>query len=233
MFLSRQRLLLLAAIILFFGLITSGYIWWRFRFSENNYRVGAVPQDIINQLLPKEVPLDSMRPPAVRPQDPLRYGGATSVISVIEYGDFECEYCKQLAPELRRALEPFGGQVRFVWRDYPITSLHPQAMPAAVFGRCVAQQGKFWEAYDFLMDSATLNERLYQQLAARLKLDLNRLAACRKDPAIQAAIERDVQEASADGIKSAPFLFIGTQAIEGRIDATEITEAINAAKASL
>jgi protein-disulfide isomerase len=233
MFLGRQRLLLLAATILFFGILTSGYIWWRVRFSENHYRVGSVPQDIVNRLLPKEIPLESMRPPAIRAQDPLRYGGATSVVSVIEYGDFECEYCKQLAPELRRALSRYGGTVRFVWRDYPITSAHPEAMAAAIFARCAGQQGRFWEAYDLLMDSPALNSRVYSQLGARLRLNDRALSACQKDPSVEAMIKRDMEEATADGIRSAPFLFIGTTAIEGFIDAEAITKAIDDAMASL
>jgi protein-disulfide isomerase len=233
MFLSKQRLLLLGAIVLFFSLLTSGYVWWRIRFSENHFRVGAVPQDIINNLLPKQIPLDSMRPPAIRAQDPLRYGAATSVVSVIEYGDFQCEYCKQLAPEIRRALAPYGGKVRFVWRDYPITSAHPEAMNAAIFARCAEQQGRFWEAYDMLMDAPTLQNSVYNQIGARLHLNNQALTACRKDPSLQAMITRDAQEASADGITSAPFLFIGTKAFEGFMDAAAITKAIDDAMASL
>ncbi|MEO5927214.1 MAG: thioredoxin domain-containing protein [Patescibacteria group bacterium] len=233
MLLTRQRLLLLAGTVLFFALVVAGYIWWRVDFKSNHFRTGLVPQELVNQLLPKDIPLDSMRPPAIRVTDPIRYGGATSVISVIEYGDFECPYCKQLAPEIKKALEAYRGDVRFVWRDYPITSLHPHAMDAAIFARCAAVQGRFWEAYDALMSATNLNESLYQQIAARAGLNASALSSCRNNPSVKAALEQDVEEANADGIHSAPFLFIGTTAIDEFIDAETITKAISEAHVGL
>lgn len=233
MLLNRDRFLALGGILVLFLLIVVGYTWWRVTFERNHFQAGRIPQEIINQLLPKEVPLESMHPPAIRVSDPLRYGGATSVVSVIEYGDFECPYCKLLAAEIKTALEPYGGQVRFVWRDFPITQLHSQAMPAAVFARCAAAQGRFWEAYDALMATQSLNESTYQNIATRIGLDGPTLRSCRSNPAIEAAIKQDVQESSADGIHSAPFLFIGTKAIEGYIDAKTITDTLSASKVGL
>lgn len=233
MLLNRQRMLLLAGTLAFFVLIVAGYAWWRINFVTSHYRTGEVPQEIINQLLPKDVPLEAMRPPAIRVTDPLRYGGATSVISVIEYGDFECPYCKQMAPEIKKALEPYGGNVRFVWRDLPLSDVHPHAMQAAIFGRCALLQGRFWEAYDALMAEPNLSEAAYTQIARRIGLNTTSLSTCRRDPAVQAAITSDVQEANADGIHSAPFLFIGTKAIDTAIDAAAITEALTAAHVSL
>jgi len=233
MIISRERALLLGGIVAVFVLMSSGYVWWRIRFANNHFRAGQVPQDIVNQLMPKSVPLESLRPPAIRVTDPLRYGGATATLSVIEYGDFQCEFCRQLAPEIKKALEPYDGDVRFVWRDYPIEEIHQNAMGAAVFARCAGLQGRYWEAYDLLMAAGTLNESLYQQIAARLRLDGGALSACRKDPSLPIMLRKDVEEARADGIQSTPLLFIGTKAIEGYVDSATIKKAIDDARASL
>jgi len=233
MIISRERAFLLGGIVAVFVLMSSGYVWWRVRFANNHFRAGQVPQDLVNQLLPKAVPLESLRPPAIRVTDPLRYGGATATLSVIEYGDFQCEFCRQLAPEIKTALASYGGTVRFVWRDYPIEEIHKEAIPAAVFARCAGLQGRYWEAYDMLMAAGALNESLYQQIAARIGLDGGTLAACRKDPTLPAMLRKDVEEARADGIQSAPMLFIGTKAIEGYVDSATIKKAIDDARASL
>lgn len=230
---SRERIFLLIGIVAFFGALAGGYIWWRVYFSDTHFRVGSVPPELVNQLLPKNVPLESMRPPAVRTTDQLRYGGATSVFSVIEFGDFQCEFCRQLAPEIRKALEPYDGMVRFVWRDFPIENLHKQAMPAAIFARCAGAQGKFWDTYDALMASPKLDDAVYRQIATRVGLNTELLNTCRKDPNVEAVIRKDVEEAKADGVQSAPFLFIGTRAIDGFIDAQAITDAIEASRAAL
>lgn len=233
MLLNKERVLLLALAILFFAVLAVGYTWWRVNYKKNHFPVGNVPVELINQLLPKEIPLDSMRPPAIRITDPLRYGGATSVISVIEYGDFECPACKQMAPEIKRALQPFGGRVRFVWRDFPISEIHRQAMPAAIFARCAGIQGRFWEAYDELMAAPILSDSVYRQIAGKIGLNADALASCRSNPTIEAAIKKDVEESKADGIHGTPFLFIGTNAVDTFITSDELTTQLKATHSGL
>ncbi len=228
----RQRTILLVSILGLFALLTTLLIAQRISYSKNHYQLGQVPADLANNLIPKTVPLSSLHPPALRTTDPIRYGGVTSTISVIEYGDFQCEYCRQMTDQLKQAIAPYHGKVRLVWRDLPIEDQHADALDAAVFARCAGQQGMFWQAYDALM-IGSLGESAYSSIAANLRLDTQKLDACRRDPNVAAAIHEDVAESRADGISGAPLLFIGTQAIDGYADMANIKSAIDNRLSSL
>lgn len=230
---NRQRTILLALGIVFFAILSALLIYGRVEYDRTHFRVGSIPQDLVNQLIPKNVAIESIRPPALRIGDPIRFGNATSLVSIIEYGDFQCEACHNLAPEIQRAASRYGGKVRFVWRDFPIDEIHKDAFGAAVFARCAGAQGRFWEAYDALMATTDLSEKTYRAIATRLNLDASLLNACRRDKNVDAAIRRDVEEARADGIRSAPFLFIGTKAIDGFVDEEAIKKAIDDSISSL
>jgi protein-disulfide isomerase len=197
------------------------------QFQKTHYRVGEVPQDVVNQLLPKDIPLSALRPPAIRQMDPIRYGNATSLVSIIEYGDYECEYCKQMAPIIQSVAAQYGGDVRFVWRDLPNLDKHNNALPAAIFARCASLQGKYWQAYDLLMSAEKLNERTYDDIAEKIPLDIELLDSCRADKTFEGLIKNDLQEARADGIKGAPLIFVGTQAFEGVVDAKTLKDAVD------
>lgn len=230
---TRQRNILLAVTVVMFLTLGAALLYRRVQFNRSNFRIGAVPQEIVNELIPKVIPVESIRPPALRQGDPLRYGSATSLISIIEYGDFQCDYCRKIHPEIKRVAEMYGGRVRFVWRDLPVAENHKEAMEAAVFARCAGWQGKFWETYDILMSSVDLSDKVYRETAVRLKLDPDFLSACRKNDAVQAAIRRDAQEARADGIQGVPFIFVGTKPFDGFVDAETLKQAVESSLSAL
>lgn len=228
---SRNRLLLGLFLAAFFA-VSFAMIALRTRFNQAHFQVGRIPTDVLSRLQPKTIPLASMHPPALRLQDPVRFGAATSVLSVVEYGDFQCEYCRAMKGVIDRVLLTYQGKVRFVWRDTPLSN-HSEALPAAVFARCAALQNAFWGAYDELMTAAKLNESAYQAAANRLHLDPVALKSCRANPAVSTLITTDAETAQADGIQSAPFLFVGTKAFDGYIDEETLHQAIDEQLSSL
>lgn len=231
--LTRKTSLLIAVCLGLFIVVGTVFVLQATQFNKTHFRTGAIPAEIVNQLLPQNVPLTSLRPPALRNTDPVRYGNVTSVISVIEYGDFECEQCRTMAGTVAAVLPAYDGRVRFVWRDFPVTSQHDDALPAAVFARCAGAQGKYWEAHDALLTARNFNEAVYRDIASRTGLNLTELSNCRANPIVSAAIERDLQEARADGIQGVPLTFIGTKALEGPLDADTLKREIDAALSSL
>ncbi|MCI0479579.1 DsbA family protein [Candidatus Uhrbacteria bacterium] len=226
---SRQRLIILALLVAAFALLAVAMVHSRIRFNRTNFRVGSVPMEIVNQIVPKDIPLSAMRPPAIRASDHLRFGNATSIVSVIEYGDYRCEGCKAMDAVVMRVASRYDGKVRVVWRDLIAEDAHPDAMPAAVFARCAGLQGRFWDTHDRLMSAASLGNRTYDAVAKDLGLDRKLLDACRALPEVEAAIRQDMNEAMGDGIKSVPFFFVGTQAFEGAIDEDALKAAIEQA----
>ena len=94
-------------------------------------------------------------PPAIRVEvstegAPIR-GAADASVTVVEFSDFECPFCKQTHPTLKQLLERYPGKVRLAYRDFPLDSIHPQARRAAEAARCASDQGKFWEYHDVLV----------------------------------------------------------------------------------
>jgi protein-disulfide isomerase len=228
-----RQLLALSITLTSFAGLSAIVITQNNNFKKTHFRVGSVPQAFVNQLIPKDIPPGEIRPPAIRPTDFIRYGSATSVVSVIEYGDFQCEACKSMAPVISNLVSTYNGKVRFMWRDFPIEDQHPDALNAAIVARCAGLQGKFWDAYDALMAAHGFDERTYRDLANRLHLDLSLFSACRQDPAVADAIHADFQAAKADGIKTVPFIFVGTKQFEGVIDPVTLKSALDAQMTSL
>jgi len=230
---TKNRIITLGVIGTLFILTTSIFVIRALYFQDTHYRIGNVPPEMINDLIPKDVPVSALIPPAIRLYDPLRYGGATATISIIEYGDYECEYCKAMHAVIHDTVPTYRGTVRYVFRDLPVTDQHKNALDAAVFARCAAQQNKFWPVYDALMSGATLNERTYQEIIKNVDLDKNGISNCRSNPQMTASIQQDVQEARADGIKSVPLIFVGRTAYEGYMTVEELHNAIQSAISSL
>lgn len=230
---TRPRIFSLVGILVLFVLVVGLIITRISFFNKTMYRVGEIPQEIANQLIPKIIPISSLRPPALRMIDPIRYGNATSLVSVIEYGDYECESCRDMKPIIESVIPKYKGKVRFVWRDMPNESQHKNALSTAVFARCAGLQGKYWETYDALMTRTTLGETEYRRIAAGLGLDDALLRGCRNDPTAEASIKKDVEQARADGINSVPLTFIGASAYEGTLDEATLKQAIEKELSSL
>ncbi|MBU1348896.1 DsbA family protein [Patescibacteria group bacterium] len=229
---SRQRLIILCLCVAAFVLLSAALIQNRIQFNRTNFQVGSVPMELVNQILPKDVPLSSMRPPAIRASDPIRFGNATSLISIIEYADYQCEGCQAMDAVIHRIARQYGGKVRVVWRDLPAESVHRQAIPAAAFARCAGLQGAYWPVHDELMQASSLGESTYDTIIKDLGLDRSFINACRKSDEVAAAIREDADEARGDGIKSVPFFYVGTQAFDGAIDEDMLKAAIETALGS-
>src|SRR5579863_4799880 len=118
--------------------------------------------------------LETFAVPDVTGDDHVR-GPADAPVTVVEYGDYECPYCRGAARDVDRMLEQFPGQVRFVFRNFPIVQLHPHAEQAAEAAEAAAAQGQFWPMYDLLLrPGAALDLDALLDYAADLGLDTDR-----------------------------------------------------------
>lgn len=224
--------ILILLLTMFFG-VCALLLWRTSVFNASHFTVGNPPPDIRRQLLERDIPITSMRPPAIRQTDPVRYGSATSVLAVIEYGDFECQYCRNMHTVISRVLPSYNGKVRFIWRDQPLEDIHPQALNAATFTRCAGFQGKYWQAHDALMETSSLNETNLSSIARLLGLDLKSLDLCRSNPSLITAIRNDEMTALGDGVKTIPITFVGTKGFDTEIDETTLRNAIAEQMSSL
>src|SRR6058998_1147398 len=105
-------------------------------------------------------------------------GPPESLVTVVEYGDFECPNCKQAAPVVKLLLNRFAGRIRFVYRHFPLEEVHPHALQAAESAESAGAQGKFWPMHDLLFDNqAHLKLHQLRSYAERLQLDMARYTA--------------------------------------------------------
>lgn len=227
MVLNRERSgVLIALIVCALGL--SGWIIWKgIDTYRNSFPAGSPPKDVEQVIVPTTVDVTKLRPPAIKSTDQVRYGGVTSSLAIIEYGDYECEDCKALSETLRNELPTYNGAVRFVFHHLPIESKHPKALDAAVFAECAGTQGAFWEAHDALMQAPQIDESVFTQIANAVRLDRVALNACRSNQDNIQRIRDQVEIARGDGINGVPLLFIGTHASYGEMTAEELRSEIS------
>ena len=144
------------------------------------------------------------------------FGPADAPITIVEFSDFQCPFCKRWHDEVYGPLlDAYPGQIRFVYRHLPLTSIHPDAQSAAAASMCAGEQGKFWEFHEKLFSSATLGSTTYLQYAQELKLDPSTFENCLTANKYQAQIQADSDFAIDLGINSTPTFFINGLAVVG------------------
>lgn len=164
-------------------------------------------------------------PPPVLPTDPAVTPDNYS-LTIIEYADFECPYCQQMAGVLAEVLFQREG-IRYVWKDLVIPG-HPQAKPAALAARCAQEQDKFWAYHDILFaNQELLGPEFYTEAAKELSLDEERFSACIAANRYLPQINRGLDEANQYGIDGTPYLFIGSTRIDRLVTASELNDIID------
>jgi len=152
---------------------------------------------------------------AVAPDDP-SLGGANAPVTVIEFSDFQCPFCLRVAPTLKRLHEAYGDRVRIVWKDFPLTSIHPEAFKAAEAGQCAREQGKFWEYHDRLFaNQQALQPEFLKKYAVELGLDAAAFNACLDTAKYAERVQEHMGIGNALGVASTPSLFINGRLLAG------------------
>jgi protein-disulfide isomerase len=143
-------------------------------------------------------------------------GNVAAPVTIVEFSDFHCPFCRRVQPVLTQVLQQYGARVRLVYKDMPIDGLHPQARGVAEAARCAADQGHFWEFHDKVYaNAADGSDGTLQRFAQESGLDLARFASCRTSRRFQAEVEKDVQEGTALGISGTPGFFINGRFLSG------------------
>lgn len=145
-------------------------------------------------------------------------GSPDAAVTVVEFGDFECPVCGAEEPTLRELRQKYRNQVRFVFRQFPLMSLHPQAEKAAEASECAADQGKFWEAVEKLYaEQNDLSLPALMRDAADLGLDQTRFAQCLQSGRMTERVVRDIEDGHALHVDRTPTFFVADQVLAGQI----------------
>jgi protein-disulfide isomerase len=142
-------------------------------------------------------------------------GSATAPVTIVEFSDFLCPFCKRVQPTLAELERRYGDKLRFVFRDYPIEQLHPGATRAAEAARCAADQGKFWPYHDVLFAKSPKTPQELKTHALAVGLDVAKLEACLTSGKYADAVQKDVDEGSRLGVTGTPAFFINGRTLSG------------------
>ncbi len=148
-------------------------------------------------------------------------------IVVVEFSDFQCPFCRRFHDETYQSLlDAYPGQIRFVYRNLPLTSIHPNAMPAAVASLCANDQNAYWDYHEKLFSSEQLDEETYIRYAADLGLDTEKFTSCLSSGSHDAEIQDDMDFAINLGVQSTPTFFVNGLAIVGAQPLTNFQQII-------
>lgn len=143
-------------------------------------------------------------------------GNAAAPVAIVAYSDFECPFCAEAVPVLSEVLAAYPEDVRVVFKNFPLVSVHPQAYDAALAGECAFQQGMFAPYHDLLFEKqdALSQEDLFAY-AEELGMDIEQFSLCFSSPETAAEVDQDVIDGTLAGVLGTPTFFIGEEMIVG------------------
>jgi Na+/H+ antiporter NhaA len=211
--------------ILSAALCASGLTWVIFR------QVNQLPiRRRLRALLGTAEVITDLMVPVDPGRDHVR-GPEKSLVTVVEYGDFECPFCGQAEPAVRKLLRDFGD-VRYVWRHLPLNDVHPHAQLASEAAEAASRQGAFWEMHDLLYDHQdALSARDLIGYAGSLGLSTGEFGSDLRKHTGMAHISEDVDSADLSGVLGTPTFFINGKRHYGAYDIESLSKAVKLAMA--
>ena len=154
-------------------------------------------------------------------------GPENAPVTLIEFSDFQCPYCANLSKTLQRVVADYGNDVRLVYRQFPLTQIHPYAEGAAEASLCAAEQGHFWEMHDLMFfDQRQLTEEGLKADAAKLQLDSTNFVQCLNSHRYAGKISEDLREGATLGVSGTPAVFINGRLLTGAQSYEELAKVI-------
>jgi len=200
----EQNLKVVAGSIVLAGLVIAGAII---------YQPGALPE------YKAQVAENPTANAVVDIGDNAVLGNAEAPVTVVIFGDYQCSFCKKAfntAEKQMRDEYVASGQVKMVFRDYPLDSIHPSARPAAEAANCAGAQGKYWEYHDSLFaKQEQLGTLDYVALAGELQMNTNNFSSCVKSKTYAGEVQTDLEAGISLGVEGTPATFINGVLISG------------------
>lgn len=157
-------------------------------------------------------------------------GKKDAPVTLLEYGDFECPYCGQAYPVIQDLREKMGNTMRFVFRNFPLSQVHPYALHAAYAAEASGMQGKFWEMHDIIYENQdALTDEDLMKYAEELDLDIQQFVSDFDSDAISEKVQSDFMSGVRSGVNGTPTFFINGARYNGENDFGSLLEALQSA----
>lgn len=191
-----------------------------------HYRTGL---DALRRKWPVTIVEMNLRPPVFISElddgvAPVK-GATNPVVTIVEFSDFECLYCKQVQSVLGQIVERYGQTVRLVFKHLPLEG-HRSSLPAARAAYCAAEQDRFWQFHDALFTAGNLSPPIFEQIASDLGLGLPKFQVCVGSERSRAAVIKDIEAARLLRIDSTPSFVVNGKVIKGALSFADFQRVI-------
>ena len=160
-------------------------------------------------------------------RDHVRGPAASAEVTLVEYGDFKCPYTRRARPRVRRLSQEFGDRLLFVFRNFPLTRIHPHAQAAAEAAEAAASQGRYWEMHDLLFDNQRhLEDEDLRRYAQLLGLDQERFDRELAQHSHARRVREDLRGGLKSGVKRTPTFFVNGLRHDGPNDLATLRAAV-------
>jgi len=179
-------------------------------------KAAQAEQDFLDGLRKKYPTVINLQPPKIevatagRPER----GPKNAPVTIIEFSDYECPFCKKAEETVKQVLKTYGDKVRLVYRDFPL-DMHADARPAAEAAHCANAQNKFWEYHDKLIAASDLSADQLKILADEVKLDRAKFDDCVAKQQFKADVDKDIADGGDVGVTGTPAFFINGRMLSG------------------
>ena len=162
----------------------------------------------------------------VSPADHL-LGAEHAPLTLVEFGDFECPNCRQAAPAVKLLLDRFPGQLRFVWRNFPLEEVHPHALGAALAAEAAGGQGRFWPMHERLLAHQDhLKAPQLRRYAEQVELDMARYDADVKEEIYLQRIREHIDDGRRSGVRGTPGFFLNGRYVDVSFGLEHLRESV-------
>jgi len=186
-----------------------------------NQKLTAKREEFLSSLRGQARVVVNLKPPPIQRIEvsvqgaPVK-GGEKAPVTIVEFSDFHCPFCKRVVPTLAQLESKYGEKIKLVFRDFPIESLHPSVSKAHEAARCADEQGKFWAYHDKLFAGpANSSPELLNRFAKEVGLEAAAFETCLSSGKHQGVIKKDIEEGRRLGVTGTPAFFINGRLFTG------------------
>lgn len=176
-----------------------------------NYRAierGELLTPYLNKVSPYNGGSAERRRKLVETTDDPFLGPSDAKAVIVEFGDFQCPFCGRSFAPIREVMSTYQDRVKFIYRDFPISKVHPLAQKAAEAAECAFDQGKFWAMHDLLyLNQSTIDQNSFREYAEEIGLDTKKFDECLLGDMKKEEVEKDFSDGVLAGIRGTPTFF--------------------------
>ena len=182
------------------------------------------PQQVVNNQVEDNQPDQpvSLEALEIKDTDHIR-GNKNAQITIVEYSDFQCPYCLRFHETMKQIITNYSDDVRWVYRHFPLDSIHPVARKASEASECANDQGKFWEYTDeVFVNQSGLSLESLSTIAANINLNVSKFNSCLSSGKYSAKVNANYKEGIQIGVRGTPGNFINGQSVPGAVPYEQI-----------